>query len=196
MRRRSSQCLPPHESAARATTRSVRQPKPCSQLREAARMRAEPQSTFSIASWCGLLRASRLICPLLEPSYFHARLLSPKDSYLDYSTPLVSAEVPFRNENGQNRQRLALISYKEEPTTKKLACATRHAKREPYSRPPWKKAPVRSNMNPAFALGTHPWPTATRRHRRHASLTPARLQRRDWPLLHENLLYTYISFGY
>ena len=195
MRRRSSQCLPPHESAARATTRSIRRPKPCSQLRGAARMRAEPQSPFSIASWCGLLRASRLIRPSFDPSYFHARLLSSKDSYFDYSTPLVSAEVPFRNENGQNRQRLALISCKEEPDVGRFARATRHAK-GPYSRPPGRKRWLEAIWIRLFALGTRAWPTAACRHRRHASLTPARFQRRDWPLLCKKLLYTYISLGY
>ena len=73
--------------------------------------------------------------PLLDPSYFHARLLSPKDSYFDYSTPLISAEVPFRNENGQNRQRLALISYKEEPDVGRFARATRHAKGAVFTTP-------------------------------------------------------------
>ena len=191
-RRRSSRCLLPHESADRAMTRSIRRPKPCSQLREAARMRAEPQSPFSIASWCGLLRASRLICPSFDPSYFHARLLPPKVSHHDYSVLLGFAEVPFRNKNGQNRQRPTLVSYKEAPTTKKLARATRHAKGAAFTTP-LKNTQIEAIWIRLFALGMHAWPTATCRHRRHASLTPTRFQRRDWPLLHEKLLYTYIS---
>lgn len=64
--------------------------------------------------------------PLLGPSYFHARLLSPKDNYLDYSIPFVSAEVPFRNENGQKMGR-DLLSFL---TKKALAPEGSHVRRD------------------------------------------------------------------
>ena len=63
--------------------------------------------------------------PLLDPSYFHARLLSPKDSHHDYSIPFVSAEVPFRNENGQKMGR-DLLSF---PTKKALTPEGSHVRR-------------------------------------------------------------------
>lgn len=47
-----------------------------------------------------------------------------------------------------------------------------------------------------FALGTHAQPTATCHHRRYESVTPAGFQRRNWSLLYEKLLYTYIAPSY
>ena len=154
MRRRSSQCLLPHESADRATTRSIRRPKPCSQSREAVRMRAAPQSPFSIASWCGLLHASRLMRPLLDPSYFHARLLSPKDNYLDYSIPFVSAEVPFHNENGQKWTPVYFHFLQRKPWRQKVRMCDATRKKRAVFTNPLKKTQVETKKS-AFAPGTH-----------------------------------------
>ena len=72
MRRRSSQCLLPRESVPRATTRSIRRPKPCSQSREAARMRARRnrhfQSLHGVASF--MLPALCAHC-LTLPTFMH-----------------------------------------------------------------------------------------------------------------------------
>ena len=92
--------------------------------------------------------------PLLDPSYFHARLLSPKDNYLDYSIPFVSAEVPFRNKNGQNGPRPTFISYKESPDAGRFACATQPAKKRAVFTNPLKKTQVGIEKS-AFALETH-----------------------------------------
>ena len=139
-------------------THSIRRPKPCSQSREAARMRAMPQSPFSIASWCGLLHASRLMRPLLGPSYFHARLLPPKVSHHDYSALLGFAEVPFRVENGQNRQQPSLISYTKDPVIERFACAAYTQRRGSSLRTPEENA-GKSNVNSAFGLRLHVYPT-------------------------------------
>ena len=163
-------------------TRSIRRLKPCSQSGEAARMRAAPQSPFSIASWCGLLHASRLICPLLEPSYFHARLLPPKVSHHDYSAPSDFAEVPFRNENGQNRQNLLLFLTRR--PLPPIGSHVRHISKEGGRIYEPSEENAGKHYETDFAPESHAWIAALCRHRRCGSVTPARLQRRDWSLLY------------
>ncbi len=60
---------------------------------------------------------------------------------------------------------------------------------------PLKKTQVETKKS-AFALGTHAQPAATCRHRRYENVTSAGFQRREWSLLYEKLLYTYISLSY
>ena len=195
MRRRSSQCLLPRESADRATTRSIRRPKPCSQSREAVRMRAAPQSPFSIASWCGLLHASRLMRPLLDPSYFHARSFRPKIITSIIRSLLFLRKCHFATKNGQ-KIGSDLLSF---PTKKALAPEGSHVRRDTQKEGRIYE-PLEENAGRSREVSFCVW-NARLAHSalspsRCGSVTPARFQRRDWSLLYEKLLYTYISLSY
>ena len=92
-----------------------------------------------------------------------------------------------------------LLSF---PTKKALTPEGSHVRRgrqkEGRIYEPSEENAGRSNMKSAFyawiaCLGL---PTAACRHRRYENVTPAGFQRRDWSLLYEKLLYTYMSLSY
>ena len=110
---------------------------------------AAPQSPFSIASWCGLLHASALYAHCLNLPIFMIGSFRPKIVTMIIRRSWVLRKCHFAIKMAKNRQRLALISYKEEPDVGRFARATQHAKGAVFTTP-FEEHADRSNTDPAF----------------------------------------------
>ena len=147
MRRRSSQCLLPRESVPRATTRSIRQPKP-TQSWERERMRAAPHRHFQLLHGVAFMLPALCAHCLTLPTFMHGSF-RPKIVTMIIRSLLFLRKCHFATKMAKMGR--DLLSF---PTKKALTPEGSHVRRgkqkEGRIYEPSEENAGRSNMKSAF----------------------------------------------